>query len=82
MRNLIKKTILFLVRKLLKVEKYELFCFSNQKSSNAVYFFNDDSLMKTWWTKGSDMYYGAVKSDVGLNWILDDKCKIDRYVEV
>lgn len=80
MRNLIKKLILFLIRKLLRVDKYELFFFCNQKSSNAVYFFNDDGLMKTWWSKGSGMYDGAVKSSVSLNWILDDRCKIDKYV--
>lgn len=81
MKNLLKKIVLFCVRKRLKVEKYELFRFTNQISKNAVYFFDDDGLMKTWWTKGSSMYDGAVKSTASLNWLLDDECKIDIYKE-
>lgn len=81
MRSLIKKLIVFLVRKRLGIDKYELFHFANQKSSNAVYFFADDGLWKTWWSRGSDMFDYAVKSTVSLNWLLDDDCKIDVFSE-
>lgn len=81
MNNLLKKIVLFCIRKCLKVEKYELFRFTNQKSKNAVYFFSDDGLMKTWWTKGSDMYDRAIKSRASLNWLLDDECEIDIFKE-
>lgn len=81
MRSLIKKIIVFLVRNRLGIDKYELFRFVNQKSSNAVYFFNDDGLWKTWWSRGNEMFDYAVKSTVGLNWLLDDDCKIDIFLE-
>ena len=81
MNNLLKKIVLFCVRRRLKVEKYELFRFTNQLSKNAVYFFNDDGLMKTWWSNGGNMHDRAVKSTASLNWLLDDECKIDIFKE-
>lgn len=81
MRNLAKRAIIFLVRKRLGVETYELFRFCNQKSKNAVYYFNDEGLMKTWWSYGGWMYDKAIKSTASLNWLLDDDCKIDIFKE-
>lgn len=81
MRNLIKKLVYFLVCKRLGVKKYELFRFTNQLSKNAVYFFGDDGLMKTWWSYGGWMYDKAIKSTASLNWLLDNECKIDIFKE-
>lgn len=81
MKNFIRKIILFLVRKRLGVDKYVLFRFSEQLSTNAVYFFNDDGLRKTWLSKGEDILERSIRSNVSLNWILDDNCKIDILVE-
>ena len=52
------------------LKKYQMFVFDNQKG-DAVYWFTSDALMKrhkfpTW----------THKSNVGLNWLLDDKCSI------
>lgn len=64
-----KKLIIFLVRKHLKLKKYETFQFEGQKS-NAVYYFTEDAVMKHW--RGV-----TEKSHVSLNWLLDDECQIN-----
>lgn len=74
-----KKLILFLVRKHLGVRKYELFRFPNQISKTAVYYFDDDGLMKTWWSRGANMLSCSVKSRASLNWLLDDECYIEKF---
>lgn len=81
MRSLIKKLIVLLICKRLKIDEYELFRFTNQKSNNDVYFFTNDGLWKTWWSKGNEMFDYAVKSTVSFNWLLDDDCKIDIFLE-
>ena len=80
MRKLIKRLILFLVRKYMGLSKYELFRFSNQKSPSAVYYFGDNGLTKTWITEFGYINMNRVKSSVSLNWLLDDDCKIEKYV--
>lgn len=63
-----KRLIFFLIRKRLGLKKYEHFRFENQKS-NALYYFTESRLMKN--------YLGYIQpSNVKLNWILDDECKI------
>lgn len=67
---LVRRLILFLVRRRLGLKKYETFRFAEQKS-NAVYAFASDGLMKSW--------RGRIeKSRVSLNWLLDDECQIKR----
>ena len=70
MKKLMKKVILFLVRKRLGLRKYEWFRFINQKST-AMYRFDNDGIAK---------YWGGVeeRSNVSLNWLLDEDCKIIR----
>lgn len=69
-----KRFILYLVRKRLGLSMYEPFQFTNQKS-NAVYYFNEDGLMKAW--------HGIIiPSHVSLNWILDDECEIKKCGEM
>ena len=67
-----KRLIIFLVRKKLGLKKGEHFRFTNQFSSYNTYYFTDDAVMKHLghWT-GED-----VKSNVSLNWLLDDECEI------
>lgn len=81
MKNLTRKIVLFLVRKKLKVDKYVLFRFPDQLSTNAVYFFDDTGLKKTWLSKGEQILESGVRSNVSLNWLLDDNCKIDILEE-
>ena len=68
-----KRLIIFLVRKKLGLKKGEHFRFVNQSSPYNTYYFTDDAVMKHFgrW-KGPD----DVKSNVSLNWLLDDECKI------
>lgn len=72
--DILKKFILYLVRKRLGLKTYELFKFVGQKV-DATYYFTDDAIMKVW--------DGVVeKSGVSLNWLLDDECAIHRVDEV
>lgn len=69
---MIKKLIIFLIRRQLGLKKFERFTFSNQKS-NTCYFFTDDSLIKILRDSGV-----VEKSNVSLNWLLNDECEILR----
>lgn len=67
---MLKKLVLFLVRKKLGLKKYESFCFTNQKSK-AQYYFADDRIVK--------VFHGAhMDSGVSLNWLLDERCEIKK----
>ena len=70
MNTLIKRMIIFLLRKRLGVKKFEMFTFSNQKS-NSMYYFGDVDIMRV------DLEDGRVEySRVSLNWLLNDECKV------
>lgn len=72
---MLKRFVIFLVRKKLGLKRYEIFQFAEQKS-NAVYYFTKDSIMKKWRRT-------TERSGVSLNWLLDDECKIKKFgVEV
>lgn len=65
-----KKLIVFLIRKRLKLRKFEYFRFTNQKT-DAMYFFSSDKLWK--------MINGNLEeSGVSLNWLLNDDCELKR----
>lgn len=68
-----RRFIIFLIRKRLKLKKYEEFQFANQKTQ-AVYYFTEINIMKK---------YDGVKipSSVSLNWLLDKDCEIERVSE-
>lgn len=62
--------IIYLIRKRLGLGKYELFRFNNQKSTEDCYYFSTHGLKKV-------LPNGRIKkSNVNLNWILDDNCEI------
>ena len=66
-----ERLIIFLIRKRLGVKKGEMFRFTNQKEYSK-YFFTEDMLLK-------QCENGIVMpSDVGLNWLLHDKCEIKK----
>lgn len=65
-----RQMIIFLIRKKLGLGKYENFKFTNQKS-DAVYYFTKKRLMKRW--NGQ-----TTLSNVSLNWLLDNDCKIEK----
>jgi hypothetical protein len=71
--KLIKWLVIFLVRRRLKLKKFERFTFTNQKT-DAVYYFATYKLMKI--ENGL-----TFKSSVSLNWLLNDECEIERVTE-
>ena len=73
-----KRLIIFLIRRRLHLRKGERFRFANQKNDN-VYYFTADRLVKipedTGWISRRE------KSLVSLNWLLDDRCEIERVTD-
>lgn len=69
---LLKRLIIFLVRKKLGLRKYQTFRFDNQKT-DAVYWFAGSHVVKALDGKCTD-------SSVSLNWLLNDECKITPVV--
>lgn len=67
--------ILFLIRKRLGLKKGQAFQFANQKSEVDWYYFTSTRLMKCCYC--SHYPEPMVRSsNVSLNWLLDDRCKI------
>lgn len=71
-----KKLIMFLVRKRLGLKKYENFTFVGQKSKS-YYYFTDEALIKVWRNTGN-----TEDSHVSLNYILSDKIRIKKGLDV
>lgn len=69
-----KRFIIFLVRRRLKLRKWQYFKFANQKREG-VYYFNDTHLMKK-------VGWQAEESKVPLNWLLDDECKVVKVISL
>lgn len=68
---MIKKLIIFLIRRKLVLKKYEGFRFTNQKN-NCIYYFSDDALLR-------ENPNGYVREcHAGLNFLLSDECKIAK----
>lgn len=76
MRNLIRRFILFLVRRQLGVKKYTYFRFVGQKS-DAVYYFTPSDILKR------ENVFGKIRirqSSVSLNWLLNPNCEIEEVL--
>lgn len=70
---MIRRLVIFLVRKKLGLRLYECFRFDNQKT-DAVYCFTEHELLKE--------RNGVIEaSGVSLNWLLHDDCKIIKCTE-
>lgn len=67
---MINRLILFLIKKKLGVKSYEKFRFVNQKKPG-VYWFNSTALLKQTGKHNPTEY-----SNVSINWLLDEQCKI------
>lgn len=66
---MMRRFVIFLIRKKMGLKKYENFKFVNQKS-DAVYYFTEDAVMKHWRSQ-------TMLSGVSVNWLLDKDCKIE-----
>ena len=73
MNEILKRLIIFLVRKKIGVKKRCRFQFDNQKSTTEYYWFSNTKFMK----KCSDGT--EEEAHVSLNWLLDDNCKVHGY---
>lgn len=73
-----KRLIIFLIRRRLHLRKNEKFRFANQKNDN-VYYFTADRLVKI--PEDSGWISRREKSLVSLNWLLDDRCEIERVTD-
>lgn len=71
---MLQTIIIYLIRKRLDVKAYERFQFENQKSNSDVYYFGKCRLWKET-IIGEGINY-TQSSNVSLNWLLDDRCKI------
>lgn len=70
---MIKKLIIFLIRRKLGLKKYEGFQFTNQNKNNkGIYYFTDDALMRE--NPNGYVREGHVK----LNYLLSDECEIRK----
>ena len=73
--NTMSRLIVFLVRCKLGVRRGQQFRFDNQKHKRDTYFFTATRLMKIEGTI-------VKESNVRLNWLLNDNCKIEKIKEV
>ena len=71
------RLIIFLVRKRLRLKKYEPFRFTNQRSKKDYYYFTVKRLVKAEYKKGQDKQFKRLSS-VSFNWLIDRDCKIRR----
>lgn len=66
---MVRRIVIFLIRKKMGMKKYEMFKFVGQKT-DAVYYFTESNIMKRW-------HGQTTLSGVSVNWLLDDDCKIE-----
>lgn len=71
---MIERLIVFLIRRRLKLKKYQQFRFANQKTDN-VYYFTADKLIKI--PEDKRTISRTEKSLVSLNWLLSDECEVE-----
>ena len=71
---MMKRLVIFLIRRKLGLKLYQTFQFKNQRSEDDFYFFSPTEIWK---------HEGAVvkHSSVSLNWLLSDECEIEKGVE-
>ena len=69
---MMNRLIIFLIRRKLKLKKYQQFKLKNQNSCTDRYYFTDDKLLKA--TKLTSDLRLSKKSNISLNFILSDEC--------
>ena len=70
---MVKKLIIFLIRRKLGLKKYQHFKFIGQKYRDDYYYFTEDEIIKVDWRWNLNR-----SSSVSLNWLLNDECNIER----
>lgn len=72
---MINVLILFLIRKRLGLKKLEMFQFANQREKTEWYWFGPTCIYKQYQNTIANSTH-VRPSNVSLNWLLDDRCKI------
>ena len=72
---MLQMAIIFLIRKKLGLKKFEYFQFTNQREKSEWYYFGPTRLFKECTNSISNATF-IRSSNVSLNWLLDDRCKI------
>ena len=72
---MLRRLIIFLIRKKLGLKKNQMFRFANQKSDSDLYCFTDKEVMKY---ERCGEHYKKHPSSVSLNWLLSDYCMIEK----
>lgn len=81
---MLKRLIVFLIRKRLGLKRGQVFRFDGQKSQT-IYWFDAEGI----WRLETEVYplkdmsdvLNATRSNVSLTWLLDDECSIDIWDE-
>lgn len=73
---MIQLFILFLIRKRLGLKKFEMFQYANQRDKEVWYYIGPSRIMKVYPDPDIQNLTHSVQSNVSLNWLLDDRCKI------
>ena len=71
---MLRRFIVFLVKRKLGVKNYERFRFVNQKSETDYYYFDCGCNLQK--VIQGEFYNKNVRASVSFNWILDDECEI------
>lgn len=71
---MIERLIVCLIRRRLRLKKYQRFRFANQKTDN-VYYFTEYRLIKI--PEDKRTVSRAEKSLVSLNWLLSEDCEVE-----
>lgn len=66
--------ILFLIQKKLGVKKFEQFQYTNQTETDIWYYIGRSRIIKVYLDDEGNTR--EAHSNVSLNWLLDDRCKI------
>ena len=71
---MIQVFILFLIQKKLGVKKFEQFQYTNQTETDIWYYIGRSRIIKVYLDDEGNTR--EAHSNVSLNWLLDDRCKI------
>lgn len=75
---MLRRLIIFLIRRKLKLKKYELFQFVNRKSLWNKYYFGKNYLFKIEYEDDNYSIEDIKPANVSLNWLLSGECKIKK----
>lgn len=73
---MVQLLILFLIQKKLGVKKFEHFQYTNQQDTDIWYYIGRSRIVKVYPDPEIEGHTREGYSNVSINWLLDDRCKI------